>query len=407
MGAIAKFNLFGTIWTIVVGGLFYGFATLGQAGLAAVLALVLVAAGWAIVGWRLLPAPAAAHRQATVGGGRESDLIGEFTRLLDECVRQCAGQFVAIREEIGRTQSLLADAIHQLTTSFEGMHGLTEGQRQVALAVTAGQEKDGQAKEFDQFVINTSTVMSRVVDSVVANSKLGMELVELTDGIASHAQQVQSILSEIGAISKQTNLLALNAAIEAARAGAAGRGFAVVADEVRDLSARTSQFSQQINGLMQRMQEAVGQTEQAIQRMAGQDMTFALESKVRVEEIISTMERQNQDRNVAIDRLASGSAEVDAQVSRAVTALQFQDMVSQLLNHALQRLSALETVLHQLGGLGGRLRDDMVGRDANEAIAALRQETGKIAASIDRMVTRTSDNPVGQLAMSHGDIELF
>jgi methyl-accepting chemotaxis protein len=245
-----------------------------------------------------------------------------------------------------------------------------------------------------------------VVDSVVANSKLGMELVEMTDDIAKHAQKVQGILSEIGAIAKQTNLLALNAAIEAARAGEAGRGFAVVADEVRDLSGRTTQFSQQINALMESMQEAVRHTEHAIQRMSGQDMTFALESKERVEEIIHTMEQQNRERSDAIDRLAGGSAQVADQVNRAVTALQFQDLVSQLMNQILQRLTALQNALGSLGGVARTLRGN-AGGDPGAAAGILHAETGKLAASLDRLANLTSSNPVAQQTLSHGDVELF
>jgi methyl-accepting chemotaxis protein len=401
-----RFFGFGIAWTVVVGGGFLLFSQLGNLGGLAAACLVLVSIGWVIAAW--------ATRDSVSGGaapvqsdGRAPELVNEFCRLLDECVRQSTTQFDQIRGEVQRVQGLLADAIEHLTDSFHGMQALTADQREVALTVTGGGGQSEGAVQFDEFVRNTSDVMQRVVDSVVSNSKLGMELVELTDGIAKRTQDVQGILSEIGAIAKQTNLLALNAAIEAARAGEAGRGFAVVADEVRDLSGRTSQFSQQINTLMQGMQDSVRQTEEAIQRMASQDMTFALESKSRVEEIIHIMEAQNQTRMEAIGKLVSGSSAVDSQVSRAVTALQFQDLVSQLMAHVLQRTETLDALIGHLGPLGQALRAGAASGDMAAVVAAVSRETEQIAARIEQMAARTTPSPVGQQAMTHGDVELF
>ncbi len=405
MGFFGRTFWAGTAWTFLVAGGFVAFASPAPSTLVVVSAFILVALGWHIIGVTLGgSAPPAAG--ASSSHDDERALLTEFHSLLAECSRDFSGQYEAIEGEIGRVQSLLSEAIDQLTQSFQGMSQQADEQRQLALSVTAGSSDDSGGR-FDEFVHNTSSVMQRVVDSVVGNSKLGMELVELTDGIAQQARDVQSILSEIGAIAKQTNLLALNAAIEAARAGEAGRGFAVVADEVRDLSARTTQFSQQINGLMQGMQASVQQTEDAIQRMASQDMTFALESKQRVEGIITTMEAQNQSRVEAIGRLGTAAQEMEGRVNTAVRALQFQDMVSQLIGHTRKRIEALAGIASHLAGLADSLRTNAMTADARSAVTALKQETAAISAGLRALAAETTKNPVGQKAMAQGDIELF
>jgi methyl-accepting chemotaxis protein len=392
----------GLILTGIVAVAFY--LAVPNANAAAGIAFFVLALGWRAIGVFAAPPRAPAGRDCSE---EERALMVEFRDLLRETAAQFSSQFGAVRGEVARVQSLLHAASEELTASFSGMHVQTEAQRGLTLSVTAGGAEGASALRFDQFVRDTSGVMQRVVDSVVNNSKLGMELVELTDSIARHARDVQGILSEIGAIAKQTNLLALNAAIEAARAGEAGRGFAVVADEVRDLSARTTQFSQQIGTLMQSMQGAVQQTEAAIEQMAGQDMNFALESKQQVEGIIRTMEEQNSARIQAIGALGGSALAVDALVGKAVTALQFQDIVSQLLGHILRRVAALDGVMVEFEALGGALDREAATVDARAAIDSLRAEQGKITAALRGVEAQTLNNPVAQQAMTQGDVELF
>jgi methyl-accepting chemotaxis protein len=407
MSELGKLPWLGLAWLVLVGIV----STLGAdkaAGMSLWGPLLAAGAGWfALVAIAGRNARRQGEKLASTKQQGERQILDEFRSLLDECARQISGQMSIQRGELAQVQALLGEAIGNLTGSFTNMHENTRRQRDVTVAVTSGIDNGKSRQQFDDFVKDTSTVMQRVVDSIVNNSKLGVELIELTDSIASRARDVQSILSEIGSIAKQTNLLALNAAIEAARAGEAGRGFAVVADEVRDLSGRTSQFSQQINTVIQNMQATVKQTEEAIQRMASHDLSFAFESKKSVELIVATMERQNQQRGTAISQLAGIADEVELQVGRAVTALQFQDIVSQLLGHASRRAEAIDDVSQHLALLAQTLQRHAAAPNGKDIVESLRAETRSVSERLQAMADVTARNPVSQTEMSQGGVELF
>ncbi|MCQ9378347.1 methyl-accepting chemotaxis protein [Methyloversatilis sp. XJ19-49] len=308
---------------------------------------------------------------------------------------QVRSQCDHMAEELSRVQTLLHEAINGLTDSFQSMQAETTGQRTTALALTSG-DGDGQF-DFESFVEETSGTMQRVVDSVVQNSKLGMELVELTEGIARETESVRSLLGEIGGISKQTNLLALNAAIEAARAGEAGRGFAVVADEVRTLSSRTSEFSQQIVTLVDRVQANVKLTEHALAALAGQDMTFALDSKQRVESVVRGLETLHQRRQRSIETLGESVERVDSAVATAVTSLQFQDMTSQLIGHVQLRIGNVDEVMKAASELS----------EAAAQGRATESHAQRVDEVLEQLRAADSKNPVAQQAFREGEIELF
>jgi methyl-accepting chemotaxis protein len=319
-----------------------------------------------------------------------------------------AAQIAEVRHEVQRTQSIFAEAIEKLITSFHGINAHVTRQQHLSMRIVSRDDSgDASLAEFETFASKTSDTMRQFVDSVIENSRIAMTLVEKTDLITGHMRRVKGMLGEIEGIAKQTNLLALNAAIEAARAGEAGRGFAVVADEVRDLSGRTSHFSQQIRSSLGDMQVTIDDTEQAINRMAAQDMTFALTSKDDVEKAMIGIEEVNHRTGHVIGELSGIAEQVEISVGQAVMSLQFQDMVTQLLGHVLRRLDVLDELVEDERQMASVLRECTDPVSTVQALDSLRSHVDTLAEKLSTLKQGVDHNPVRQSGYDSGDVELF
>lgn len=323
-------------------------------------------------------------------------------------IEQHGRQHRAVDDELERIGSLVRGAIDGLVSSFTTISTQAHQQQQLAQGMTQLTGGDGQNINFKDFVQDTSHTLSIFVDNTVKNSQTAMGLVERMADISAEVSNVLGILGDIDQIAKQTNFLALNAAIEAARAGEAGRGFAVVADEVRNLSLRTGQFSMQIRDNIARVHQFVAAAEGAIFALAAQDMNFALQSKKRVELAMVDVQKMNDHVQHSLVRLSSQASELETLVAQAVTALQFQDMVSQLVGHSQMRLAALTQLDEMLSDVQNGLIQLL--RQATPDVHGLNQLLDKAAAlqaKNDSFENEIRRNPVAQQSMSSGDVELF
>ncbi|MFA6015237.1 MAG: methyl-accepting chemotaxis protein [Gallionellaceae bacterium] len=316
---------------------------------------------------------------------------------------QFATHFAGANADLNQVQMLLADAIGKLLESFSGMQTLIQSQNDVASSIVTGGNASGNKNEgLEEFIVETSDMLKELVGSIISNSKTAMELVDKMDTVSRQVTGILDVLGEIDGISKQTNLLALNAAIEAARAGESGRGFAVVADEVRKLSGRSDQFSRQIRSNVTDVRNAIIDAEKSISNMASLDMNFALESKSKMDLTLDHVNQMNKNMVKVIEEQNHISSEVNQVVGKAVTSLQFQDMVGQLIQHSHTRVTSMETAWHRLGVWAAEAEQ---GQNASaERISQMRQEINDIFAEAERLSERS---PVRQDKMETSDIDLF
>ncbi len=339
--------------------------------------------------------------------GELNRLTDEFHTLLEEFAGHFDSQIGSVSLELAQVQTLLSDAVQKLTDSFRGMETMIRQQEELIVPMLGAQNAadSGNTVSVSEFVRQTGHSMNEYVDSIVRTSRDSMKIVERVDDV-NHA--VSSILTDVEGvenIAKQTNLLALNAAIEAARAGEAGRGFAVVADEVRKLSQNSSQFGNQIRAHVGEVRSALDGAMQTSAALASHDMSFALQAKITITDMMGKVEALNREFQANVAQVSRISAEVRNSVNAAVTALQFEDLTNQLVQQLQRRLNGLGALLVGIrnidldeDGASSSLASDYHGRV--ERLRAAIAETGSLLAKTEHIA-------VSQQQMEAGDVELF
>ena len=229
-----------------------------------------------------------------------------------------------------------------------------------------------------------------------------MALVDKLDDMMLQTNTVGAMLNDIKEITDQTNLLALNAAIEAARAGDAGRGFAVVADEVRKLSRKTDSFSEQIRKVMGKTQQSMLAASGLAEVMATKDMNIALSSKRRVEGMMQEVVKINHmlaEKLGSVDTISQG---ISDKVQKAVTCLQFEDMVTQILEHISGRADAMCNLAQVLNrGM------TMEHPDCHSALSDWFTHLDQVLMEARVIFKRSEQKAVDQHSLSAGGVDLF
>ncbi|HQU87984.1 MAG TPA: methyl-accepting chemotaxis protein, partial [Denitromonas sp.] len=256
---------------------------------------------------------------------------------LASCMHAFEAQFQAVETESAQVLGVLAEAVDQLSDGFETIHASVKSLP--SLAPAAGHD----ARACRAALRQALAALDQVLDTEARHGHASQMLSVLSEALSTRTAQANALLGEVNAIAKQSGLLALNASIEAARAGDAGREFGVVAEEVTALSQRTEGFSAQITAVLSAMQSLVGDARAAMDVVNGQNTDGVRAVRAQVDQWLATPE-------AAVD--ASGSASsLDAPAAKIVEALQFQDIVAQIVGHVVSRVGGMREALAELGGV--------------------------------------------------------
>lgn len=256
-----------------------------------------------------------------------------------------AKALMQLREVDVRTQQVAA-AAEQMTASVQEIRGGSD-----AIMASVGQT--------DAITLRGQKAMQNSIENMGNISETVDTTLSRVKGFTGFTKKISDIAEDIKSIAFQTNLLSLNASVEAARAGEAGAGFNVVANEVRLLSARTSEATKQIEGLVtdlqSQMSDVMGNIENSTKAIdAGQKSVS--EAGELMEEIqagieqVKLVSRQIDDslkeQSAASHEVAVGISDIASNTSQNVSeidqVLNTMDKVEALISERINVLSQLE-----------------------------------------------------------------
>jgi len=356
--------------------------------------IVLLTAAWIVETRRVVPAVEPAPQTSL-------DHHEPVREALEEVRSSLVDELGHATRELHQAMDLLRDAVTELGGGFDGLSRKTGQQQSLLRQIIDGQ---GEGVSVQDFAARTSDLLAHFVDMVVQMSRESLRIVYRIDGMAKEMDAVFGLLKNVNTIAEETNLLALNAAIEAARAGESGRGFAVVAGEIRNLASHSNQFNEQIGSHVERARAAMGELRGLVGTMASQDLNVALSAKGGIDAMMAHVTESDARTSKVADQVVEINRGLGTDVATTVRSLQFEDILSQLINQTRQRLVELQDITTECTRDIQELACNPIDADA----LAQRAERVRSRLAIQREKARIrSRGPALQNSMDAGEIELF
>lgn len=281
-------------------------------------------------------------------------VMSEYHVLSNEAMAHAEMQFSSLEQEMRDAQKLIRDSVSRLSGSLTGLESQSSNQQAILRALISemlsmtgsGSSHDAEHAGLQRFFDETNALIGEFVGKMNQLQNTSQGVAESFKQMQEKVSRITRTLNDISGITKQTDLLALNAAIEAARAGEAGRGFAVVADEVRSLAARTGEFNIEIRKALDDILVSLREVGQQVDSATRIDLSVAERSSATLEELGQELLEMTDKAREHSHNITHITEQMRDLTQEGVMAMQFEDIVTQMINRISQRTDNVGSYLH-------------------------------------------------------------
>jgi methyl-accepting chemotaxis protein len=232
----------------------------------------------------------------------------------------------------------ITEANNKLSGDFARLTLELDGALKASQSARAGIEKD---ESGESVFSRNGAQLARVIELLEQSQESKQKVIEEIRQCREQMSELQSFADDVSDIARQTNILSLNAMIEAASAGEAGVGFAIVANEVRSLATRSGNSGTHIAKTVTNVSKTINDLVVFAEESEDKEQEALGESKTIISDVMLSFEGATNAMAESSDNLQDATRKIQNEITDVMISLQFQDRVSQIIDHVVLNMRSL------------------------------------------------------------------
>ncbi len=243
-----------------------------------------------------------------------------------------------IEQQIDDISADVESSVVQVCQGFQGMAQRAQAAVQTAKTIVESKTtSDGN----EDLVTEMRHVVTSMLNNMHSSNQFSQSVSQRLTDLDIRLETVEKMLIDVDELAMKAKIVALNAQIEAFRLGKAGIAVGIVAHESKELSLHAVSTNRSVRKVTDELMREIRSTSAEIQRRIESDSNSSSNSESAASHLLNAIQETHQHLLQSLGTTASISRELQGDIARAVMSMQFQDRVSQRLEHVVHSLKLL------------------------------------------------------------------